>query len=58
MTTKKSTIEVRGNNDAQIAEITALVQWTLDNIKPDDVQKLLTKVEKKPSLVKTAIAFA
>lgn len=55
---KKYSVEVKANNEAQANDIAELVQWVLDNIEPNDIQKLLTKVEKKPSIVKTALTFA
>lgn len=55
MITKPVKIEIKAKNEAQAKNISELIQWVCDNVAPDDIEQLLTKVEKKPSLVKTAL---
>lgn len=55
MITKPVKIEIKAKNEPQAKNISELIQWVCDNVAPDDIEQLLTKVEKKPSLVKTAL---
>ncbi|MDY4175412.1 MAG: hypothetical protein SOY07_09015 [Bacteroidales bacterium] len=41
----------------QAQKIGARLQGVLDKVKPEDVIKLLTKVDKDPGIVKTALKF-
>jgi hypothetical protein len=50
-------IKIHGNSVMEIDEITPLLQDFLNAVNPDDVRKLLLAVNKKPSIVKTALKF-
>jgi hypothetical protein len=50
-------IKISGNSVMEIDEITTLLQDFIDKSNPDDVRKLLLAVNKKPSIVKTALKF-
>lgn len=57
MITKKYTIEIEGNNEAETKELATLVQFALDNADNADLTKLFKKIESKPSVVKTALKY-
>jgi len=50
-------IRISGNAVIEIEETAALLQDFMDKVPPADVQKLLSAVKKKPSVVKTALKF-
>jgi len=56
MTTAK-VIRINGGSSVEIDGTAGLLQDFLDKVNPTDVQKLLTAVNRNPSLVKKALKF-
>ena len=50
-------LRLQGENVAQVAELTSLLQDVLDTVNPTDLQKLLRRFKKDPSIVKTLLKY-
>lgn len=57
MTTIAKVIRINANDTKEIDEIHHLLQNALDTVKPEDLKKLLSTLQKNPKIVKTALKF-
>ena len=50
-------ITIESNNSTEVQQVGNLIQGTLNKVDNADVIRLLDKVNKNPSIVKTALNF-